>query len=141
MLIAVPLYRFDSLFQLRFGRSGTEAPAAQRLCALRQRFDPLLSFAELQLQQAHSKNNGQYSTFRKPLLTAAEQNEYTSNRFLTRIDSAAIREWMKQSWEVFVNSTIWLLLVVMAILMWAATSLLYKAGVHGDKEEYGMVFL
>ena len=34
------------------------------------------------------------------------------------------------------NSTIWLLLVVMAILMWAATSLLYKAGVHGDKEEY-----
>ena len=103
--------------------------------------DAICPDAELQLQQAHSKNNGQCSTFRKPLLTAAEKNEYTSNRFLTRIDSAAIREWMKQSWEVFVNSTIWLLLVVMAILMWAATSLLYKAGVHGDKEEYGMVFL
>ena len=103
--------------------------------------DAICPDAELQLQQAHSKNNGQCSTFRKPLLTAAEKNEYTSNRFLTRIDSAAIREWMKQSWEVFVNSTIWLLLVVMAILMWAATSLLYKAGVHGDKEEYGMGFL
>ena len=34
------------------------------------------------------------------------------------------------------NSTIWLLLVVMAILMWSATSLLYKAGIHGDKEEH-----
>jgi len=98
--------------------------------------DAICPDAELQLQQAHSKNSGQCSTFRKPLLTVAEKNEYTSNRFLTRIDSAAIREWMKQSWEVFVNSTIWLLLVVMAILMWAATSLLYKAGVHGDKEEY-----
>ena len=48
------------------------------------------------------------------------------------------------------NSPIWLLLVIMAILMWSATSLLYKAGVHGDKEEHiclkyavcvGIVFL
>lgn len=28
------------------------------------------------------------------------------------------------------DGTIWLLLVIMAILMWAATSLLYKAGAH-----------
>ena len=34
------------------------------------------------------------------------------------------------------NSPIWLLLVAMAILMWSATSLLYKAGVHGGKEEH-----
>ena len=31
---------------------------------------------------------------------------------------------------------IWLLLVVAAILMWSATSLLYKAGVHDGKEEH-----
>ena len=44
---------------------------------------------------------------------------------------------------------VWLLLIVMAILMWSATSLLYKAGVPKDKEEHislkysvcvGMVF-
>lgn len=31
---------------------------------------------------------------------------------------------------------IWLLLVVSAILMWSATGLLYKAGVHDGKEDY-----
>lgn len=31
---------------------------------------------------------------------------------------------------------IWLLLVVMAILMWSATGLFYKAGVHDEKEEH-----
>lgn len=30
----------------------------------------------------------------------------------------------------------WLCLVVIAILMWAATSLLYKVGVYDDKEEH-----
>ena len=35
-----------------------------------------------------------------------------------------------------VNNTLWLLLVVMAMLMWTATSLLYKAGIHGDTEEH-----
>jgi hypothetical protein len=59
-----------------------------------------------------------------------------SMAFLTRIDGAANRGPTKQRREGFVNSTIWLLLVVMAILMWAATSLLYKAGVHGDSEEH-----
>ena len=34
------------------------------------------------------------------------------------------------------NNAVWLLLVFMAILMWAATSLLYKAGIHGDNEEH-----
>ena len=44
---------------------------------------------------------------------------------------------------------IWLLFIIMAILMWSATGLLYKAGVHDGKEEHiclkysvciGMVF-
>lgn len=34
------------------------------------------------------------------------------------------------------SGTTWLLQVVMAILMWTATSLLYKAGIHGGKEEH-----
>ena len=35
------------------------------------------------------------------------------------------------------DNMIWLLLVVMSILMWSATSLLYKAGIHAeDKEEH-----
>ena len=34
------------------------------------------------------------------------------------------------------NNAVWLLLVFMAILMWAATSLRYKAGIHGDNEEH-----
>ena len=48
------------------------------------------------------------------------------------------------------DNALWLLFVVLAILMWAATSLLYKAGVHDGKEEHiclkysvciGIVFL
>ena len=31
---------------------------------------------------------------------------------------------------------IWLFFVIMAILMWSATGLLYKAGVHDGKEEH-----
>lgn len=31
------------------------------------------------------------------------------------------------------NTAVWLLFVILAILMWAATSLLYKAGVHGGR--------
>ena len=47
------------------------------------------------------------------------------------------------------NQFLWLLLVIMAIVMWSATSLLYKAGVPKEKEEHiglkysvciGMVF-
>ena len=34
------------------------------------------------------------------------------------------------------DNALWLLFVVLAILMWAATSLLYKAGVHDGKEEH-----
>ena len=34
------------------------------------------------------------------------------------------------------NAAVWLLFVILAILMWAATSLLYKAGVHGGDEEH-----
>ena len=34
------------------------------------------------------------------------------------------------------NSSIWLLLIVLEIIMWAATSLLYKAGIYGSKEEH-----
>ena len=34
------------------------------------------------------------------------------------------------------NQFLWLLLVVMAILMWSATALLYKAGVPKEKEEH-----
>ena len=34
------------------------------------------------------------------------------------------------------DNLIWLLLVVMAIVMWSSTSLLYKAGIHKDKEEH-----
>lgn len=36
----------------------------------------------------------------------------------------------------FTNGVIWLMLAIMAILMWAATSLLYKVGVDGGKEEH-----
>ena len=48
------------------------------------------------------------------------------------------------------NSYIWLILIILAILMWSSTSLLYKAGVHDGKEEHiclkfsvciGIVFL
>lgn len=48
------------------------------------------------------------------------------------------------------DNALWLLFVVLAILMWAATSLLYKAGIHDGKEEHiclkysvciGIVFL
>ena len=48
------------------------------------------------------------------------------------------------------NTAVWLLFVILAILMWAATSLLYKAGVRDGKEEHiclkysiciGVVFL
>lgn len=34
------------------------------------------------------------------------------------------------------DNALWLLFVVLAILMWAATSLLYKAGIHDGKEEH-----
>lgn len=34
------------------------------------------------------------------------------------------------------NSAVWLILVVMAAVMWASTSLLYKAGVPADREEH-----
>lgn len=34
------------------------------------------------------------------------------------------------------NTAVWLLFVILAILMWAATSLLYKAGIHGGDEEH-----
>ena len=34
------------------------------------------------------------------------------------------------------DRVVWLFLVLMAILMWSGTSLLYKAGVHKDKEEH-----
>ena len=34
------------------------------------------------------------------------------------------------------NTAVWLLFVILAILMWAATSLLYKTGVHGGDEEH-----
>lgn len=39
-------------------------------------------------------------------------------------------------WEVNKYIMIWLLLVVMAILLWSSTCLLYKAGVNDDKEEH-----
>ena len=38
--------------------------------------------------------------------------------------------------EVILQNTIWLFFIVMAILLWSATSLLYKAGIHGNKEEH-----
>ena len=38
--------------------------------------------------------------------------------------------------EVVLQNTIWLFFIVMAILLWSATSLLYKAGIHGNKEEH-----
>lgn len=34
------------------------------------------------------------------------------------------------------QSSIWLMSVIMAILLWASTSLLYKAGISGNKEEH-----
>ena len=34
------------------------------------------------------------------------------------------------------ENTLWLLFVALAIVMWSACSLLYKAGVHGDGEEH-----
>ncbi len=34
------------------------------------------------------------------------------------------------------DSAVWLLLVLLTILMWSATSLLYKAGIHDGKEEH-----
>lgn len=34
------------------------------------------------------------------------------------------------------QSSIWLMFVIMAILLWASTSLLYKAGISGNKEEH-----
>ena len=48
------------------------------------------------------------------------------------------------------DGIIWLLLITMAVLLWASTSLLYKAGIHKGKETHtclkvsvcvGMVFL
>lgn len=34
------------------------------------------------------------------------------------------------------NSIFWLFLIILSILMWSSTSLLYKAGVHDEKEEH-----
>lgn len=34
------------------------------------------------------------------------------------------------------QSSIWLMSIIMAILLWASTSLLYKAGISGNKEEH-----
>ena len=34
------------------------------------------------------------------------------------------------------NNIVWLLFVVAAILMWSSSSLLYKAGVHDEKEKH-----
>ena len=34
------------------------------------------------------------------------------------------------------NSVFWLVLIILSILMWSSTSLLYKAGIHDGKEEH-----
>ena len=43
---------------------------------------------------------------------------------------------MAERLGLLMNNAIWLLLVVLTILMWATTSLLYKAGVRDGKEEH-----